>query len=200
ACGSAADEQWGDANSKRANDVFDLKGDLDSLAALTGVALQYRSARLAWAHPGRCAEVFRGDTRIGWIAELHPSLCDALDLPARTCAFEVDLVPLAQRDVPTSRPLSRFPSVRRDLALVVPRDLEWAELAGTVHSAAGEWLRDLILFDVYTGSGVGITEKSFAMGLILQEESRTLTDQDVNAVITRVIDTAASRHGAVVRG
>ena len=200
ACGSAADEQWGDANSKRANGVFDLKGDLDSLAALTGVALQYRSARLAWAHPGRCAEVFRGDTRIGWIAELHPSLCDALDLPARTCAFEVDLAQLAQRDVPTSRPLSRFPSVRRDLALVVPRDLEWAELASTVHSAAGEWLRDLILFDVYTGSGVGITEKSFAMGLILQEESRTLIDQDVNVVITRVIDTAASRHGAVVRG
>lgn len=200
ACGAAADEQWGDADGKRANDVFDLKGDLDSLAALTGAALQYRSVRLPWAHPGRCAEVFRGDKRIGWIAELHPSLCAVLDLPAHTCAFEVDLAPLAQRDVPTSRPLSRFPSVRRDLALVVPRELEWETLASTVHAAAGEWLRDLILFDVYTGTGVGTTEKSFAMGLILQEESRTLTDQDVNAVITRVIDTAASRHGAVVRG
>ncbi|MBW8823406.1 MAG: phenylalanine--tRNA ligase subunit beta [Xanthomonadales bacterium] len=200
ACGSAADEQWGDAKGKRAADVFDLKGDLDSLAALTGVALQYRSARLAWAHPGRCAEVLRSERRIGWIAELHPSLCDALDLPAHTCAFEVDLPPLAQRDVPKSRTLSRFPSVRRDLALVVPLELEWETLAHSVRAAAGEWLRDLILFDVYTGTGVGTGEKSFAMGLILQDESRTLTDQDVNAVITRVIDTATSRHGAVVRG
>ena len=199
-CGPAAVEQWGDADSKRAADVFDLKGDLDSLSALAGVALQYRPTRLAWAHPGRCAEVFRGETWIGWIAELHPSLCVALDLPARSCAFEVDLAPLVQRDVPKSRLLSRFPSVRRDLALVVPRDLEWESLADTVRSAAGEWLRGLVLFDVYTGSGVGDSEKSFAMGLILQEESRTLTDQDVNAVIAKVIDAAASRHGAVVRG
>ncbi len=200
ACGAAAEEQWGDADWKRAGDVFDLKGDLDALAALAGAALQYRPARLPWAHPGRCAEVFRDDARIGWVAELHPSLCDALDLPARSCAFEVDLELLARRHVPKSRPLSRFPSVRRDLALVVARDLEWESLATSVREAAGEWLRDLVLFDVYTGTGVATNEKSFAMGLILQDESRTLTDQDVNVVITRVIDNAASRHGAVVRG
>ncbi|PNS07642.1 phenylalanine--tRNA ligase subunit beta [Solilutibacter silvestris] len=200
ACGSAADEQWGDANGKRGVDVFDLKGDLDTLAALADATLDYRAARLPWAHPGRCANVFRGDVKLGWIAELHPALCNALDLPARTCAFEVDLAPLALRDVPKSRPLSRFPSVRRDLALVVPRNIEWEALARSVRESAGEWLRELVLFDVYTGPGVGDDEKSFAMGLILQEESRTLTDQDVNALITKVIDTAASRHGAVVRG
>ena len=200
ACGTAADEQWGDADGKRGVDVFDLKGNLDALAALSATALDYRPARLPWTHPGRCAEVFRSDVKLGWIAELHPALCNALDLPARTCAFEVDLVPLAQREVPKSRTLSRFPSVRRDLALVVPRTIEWESLARSVRSAAGEWLRELVLFDVYTGPGVGTDEKSFAMGLILQEESRTLTDQDVNAVITRVIDAVASGHGAVVRG
>ncbi len=197
AVGTAAAEQWGVAD--RPVDFHDLKGDLDSLAAASGAALEYRPSAAAWGHPGRSADVYRDDVRIGWIGELHPRLQKVLEIDHRVVAAEVDLAPLQRRTLPRGSGLSRYPSVRRDLAFVVPEAVSWDALRATVERAAGPSLRALRLFDRYVGKGVETGCKSLAMGLILQEESRTLTDREVDAAVAAVIVALQGEHGAEIR-
>ena len=197
AVGPAAAEQWGVA--ARPVDFHDLKGDLDSLAAASGAALAYRPSTAAWGHPGRSADVLRDGVAIGWIGELHPRLLKALDLDHRVVAAELDLVPLLQRTIPRAAGVSRYPSVRRDLAFVVPETVSWDALRATAERAAGPSLRALRLFDRYVGKGVETGCKSLAMGLILQEESRTLTDSEVDAAVTAVVAALRGEHGAEIR-
>ena len=197
ACGPVAAEQWGLPG--RDVDFHDIKGDLESLAALARAELEYRPSTAPWGHPGRSADVFRDGTRIGWIGQLHPRLQKALDLDVDVVAFELDLEPLLARPLPRAAALSRYPSVRRDLAFVVPDAVAWAAVAASVKAAAGPSLRDLRLFDRYAGKGVESGFKSFAMGLILQDESRTLTDRDVDAVVASVTAALERDHGAAIR-
>jgi len=203
ACGAAGTEQW--AAKAQPVGFHDVKGDLESLAAVAGARLEYRTSQPGWAHPGRSADVYRvGDdgaaVKLGWIGQLHPRLQRALDLDVDVVAFELDLEPLLARALPRAGGQSRFPSVRRDLAFVVPETVEWGAIAATVKTAAGPSLRDLVLFDRYQGKGVETGFKSLAMGLILQEESRTLTDQDVDAVVSSVTQAIDAAHGARIRG
>ena len=197
ACGPVAAEQWGLPG--RDVDFHDIKGDLESLAALARAELEYRPSTAPWGHLGRSADVFRDGTRIGWIGQLHPRLQKALDLDVDVVAFELDLEPLLARPLPRAAALSRYPSVRRDLAFVVPDAVAWAAVAASVKAAAGPSLRDLRLFDRYAGKGVESGFKSFAMGLILQDESRTLTDRDVDAVVASVTAALERDHGAAIR-
>ncbi len=207
ACGDVAGEQWG--APARPIDFHDIKGDLDSLAALCGATLSYSPSQAAWGHPGRSAEVHRVDTRdgdgqtepvrLGWIGHLHPRLRQALDLDMDVVAFELDLEPLLARSLPDARPLSKYPSVRRDLAFVVAESVPWAAVEDSVRAAAGKHLRGLRLFDRYAGKGVESGCKSLAMGLILQDESRTLTDREVETVVADVTAALQRDHGAVIR-
>src|SRR4249919_218443 len=202
ACGPVALEQW-DSKS-RPVDFHDLKGDLESLAALSGARLAFRPSQAAHGHPGRSADVYRlaadgSEAKLGWIGQLHPRLQRALDLDQDVVAFELDLAPLLARDIPHARALSKYPSVRRDLAFVVADTVQWAAVKATVEAAAGGFLRDLVLFDRYAGAGVESGFKSLAMGLILQDESRTLTDRDVEQAVAEVISALQAEHGAVMR-
>ena len=139
------------------------------------------------------------EVRLGWIGQLHPRLQRALDLDAPVVAIELDLAPLAARTIARAHPLSKYPSVRRDLAFVVPEAAAWSALRATVETAAGASLRDLVLFDRYAGAGVESGFKSLAMGLILQDESRTLTDRDVDAVVAEVVSALQQNHNATLR-
>jgi phenylalanyl-tRNA synthetase beta chain len=198
ACGPARGEQWGEKS--RPVDFHDLKGDLDSLAALSNAGLEYRASQPPFAHPGRSADVYRDGARIGWIGQLHPRLQQALGLDGEVLGFELEIGPLLARRIPTAAALSRFPSVRRDLAFVVAEDVPWAAVAASVRVAAGPVLKQLRLFDRYAGKGVEPGFKSLAMGLILQEDSRTLTDREVESVVAAVVATLQEEHGAVIRG
>ena len=129
-CGDAAALQWG--LPARKVDFHDLKGDLESLAAASGAVLEFRPSNRPHGHPGRSAEVFRDGQPVGWIGQLHPALARALDIDVDVFAFELALAPLAGRALPRAGELSRFPSVRRDLAFLVPEQVGWAELAATV--------------------------------------------------------------------
>ena len=148
---------------------------------------------------GVAPDVLRDGVVVGAIAELHPRLQQALDLDHPVVAFELDLAALTARDLPRARPLSKFPSVRRDLAFIVADTVSWGELEATAAAAGGPSLRSLRLFDVYAGKGVETGFKSVAMGLILQDDSRTLTDRDVDAVVASVTDAVAVAHGARIR-
>jgi len=198
ASGDAAAEQWG--VPARRVDFHDLKGDLEALAALSGTRLAFRPATPSWAHPGRAAEVLRDGVVVGAIAELHPRLQQALDLDHPVVGFELELAALVARDLPRARPQSKFPSVRRDLAFIVADSVSWAELEATARAAAGPFLRELRLFDVYAGKGVETGFRSVAMGLILQDASRTLVERDVDSVVALVTDAVAAAHGARIRG
>ena len=197
ACGDANAEQWGLAARKV--DFHDLRGDLDSLAALSGAPLEYRSAQRPFAHPGRSADVLRDGAVIGWIGQLHPSLQDALGIEASVYAFELDLDALVARALPRARALSRFPSVRRDLAFVVAETVSWDEMRTAAFAAGGALLREVGLFDRYIGKGVGEGCKSLAMRLIFQDDSRTLTEQDVESAVASVVAALGERHSAVIR-
>lgn len=197
ASGPAAAEQWGTPDCRV--DFHDLKGDLEALAALSGARLEFRPVTPSWAHPGRAAEVLREGAAVGMIAELHPRLQRSLDLDHPVVAFELDLAALCERALPRARPLSKFPSVRRDLAFIVADAVPWSALEATVAAAAGSSLRGLRLFDVYAGKGVETGFKSVAMGLILQDDSRTLTDREVDAVVASVTGAVEAEHGARIR-
>ena len=197
ACGGATAEQWG--VGARALDFHDLKGDLEAVAAQAGATLAFQPSAPPHAHPGRSADVLRDGVRIGWIGQLHPRLQQALGLDVDVLAFELDLVPLLARPLPRARALSRFPSVRRDLAFVVPEAVSWAALEAGVRAAAGASLREVRLFDRYVGKGVETGFKSLAMALILQDDSRTLTDRDVDAVVASVVAALEQEHGAAIR-
>ncbi len=197
-CGEAQAVQWGLPTRKV--DFHDLKGDLESLAAASGAVLEFRPSSRAYGHPARSAEVFRDGVAIGWIGQIHPRLAKAMDIEADVYAFELDLEPLTARRLPRAGELSRFPAVRRDLAFLVPEQVAWADLAATVRQAAGPLLRDLNLFDRYVGQGVEPGFKSLAMGLILQDKSRTLTDRDVDAVVAEAVAAIEREHHARIRG
>jgi phenylalanyl-tRNA synthetase beta chain len=143
--------------------------------------------------------LFRGEVVVGWLGVLHPRLQAALDLRHDPLVFEFDLEPLAHRSVPRAGDLSRFPSVRRDIAVVVPRSVAWSAVEGCVRTAAGPGLRALHLFDEYTGTGLRPDARSLAIGLILQDDSRTLTDAVADAAVGAVVDALGRDFGAVLR-
>lgn len=200
ACGAAKAEQWGE--KAREVDFFDLRGDLDSLLGLTGSAgdVTFVPAQLPWLHPGRSARVERAGVLLGHVGHLHPALLHALDLDQEVVVFELNLGVLAQREVPIARELSRFPSVRRDLAVVVPRALPWSAIRQSLKTSLASRLRAVMPFDVYDGKGMEAGFKSMAMGLIFQDDSRTLTEQDIENAVACALDGLVRDCGASLRG
>ncbi len=197
ACGPQAAEQW--AQPARAVDFFDLKADVEAMLALAGARAEFRPGQAGFGHPGRSAVVWRDGVEIGWVGHLHPRLARALDLDGEVVGFELDLEPLAARAIPRAGDLSRYPSVRRDIALVVPEATPWAALQQCLESALGSQLRELRLFDRYVGPGLESGSKSLAMGLILQDVSRTLTDRDADQAVAIALAALARDCGARLR-
>ncbi len=181
-------------------DFFDLKAEVEGLLALAGAVAEFRPTDDAFGHPGRSASVWRDGRRIGWVGHLHPRLAKALDVEGEVVGFELDLDPSTARAVPVAGELSRFPSVRRDLALVVPEATPWGTLEASLTAALGERLQAVVLFDQYRGPGLETGTKSLAMGLILQDVSRTLTDQDADQAVSEALRALATDCGARLRG
>ena len=187
-CGSALPEQWG--ADQRAADFFDLKADVEALFALTGrsPAISYVAKAHASLHPGRSAAVMDGKTCVGWLGQLQPELARRLEIRDPPWIFELAIDPSFRSEVPVFTDISRYPAIRRDLAVVVDESVTLDELRKSVNLAAKGLLRDLHVFDVYRGKGVEPGRKSIALGLILQETSRTLTDGEADTVIAAVIE------------
>jgi len=200
ACGNASSEQWGEP--KRALDFFDIKGDLESLIGLSGApeTWSFDGADLpTWLHPGRGARVLRGGVAVGAVGALHPALQRQLDLP-ETCVFEVNLETLRTRTIPVARALPHFPSLRRDIAIEMDESVEWAQIATTLRSGLRTILNELVLFDCFRGPGLNAGRKSLAIGLILQDDSRTLTDEDADRSVADAVKLLEREFGARLRG
>ena len=200
ACGSFVPEQWG--QTRRATDFYDLKGDLELMLALRGEKgeVEFRSCRLPWLHPGQAAEVSIDGVDIGWAGAVHPSILKQMEIKEQVMAFELDLNVLSKREIPSTNKISRFPYVRRDLALFVPEKVSFSEVRRNVIDLSGDLLINLVLFDLYSGSNVEIGYKSLAIGLILQNVSCTLTDEVVDSLISNVVQGLEQRLDAQLRG
>nr|MBP6683507.1 phenylalanine--tRNA ligase subunit beta [Halioglobus sp.] len=192
-------ESW--AVAGQAADFFDLKGDLESLFALTRdpAGVQFAAGERAALHPGQTAAITRNGQSVGYIGALHPAAQAALDLAAPLYVCEIDLEALLQGPLPRFTELSRFPEVRRDLAVVVDKFVPAADLLANVRAAAGSYLRDLRLFDVYEGKGIDPKRKSVALGLTFRDHARTLGDEDVNLAVDQVIDSLQKNFKAELR-
>jgi phenylalanyl-tRNA synthetase beta chain len=169
------------------------------VAGAAGVELRVVAADLAPWHPGRCAELRVGDWPVGHAGELHPRVVEALGLPRRTCAMELDLDALPLVEEHPAPVVSPFPPVLQDVALVVDAAVPAATVAGMLRAGAGDLLEDLRLFDVYTGSQVADGKKSLAFALRFRAPDRTLTAEEASAARDAAVAAAADRLGAVLR-
>jgi phenylalanyl-tRNA synthetase beta chain len=197
--GEAVAEQWGVAARKV--DFYDIKADVESVLAQVADPDEFRfeAAEHPVLHPGQCARIQRNGEPVGWVGLLHPVAQKAMDVPGGVYLFELDLVSLATGGIPAFAPLSKFPAIRRDFALLVDRDLPYQSVLDVVRDAAPAVVKDIQLFDVYTGNNIDSGLKSLALSLILQESSHTLTDAEVEQASSVVLDALAGRLSAKLR-
>ena len=169
------------------------------VAEAAGVELTVEAGSLAPWHPGRCAQFRVGETVVGHAGELHPKVVEALGLPKRTCAMEIDLDALPLTDRRPAPDVSAFPPVLVDVALVVDTNVPVAEVADVIRSGGGELLEDVRLFDVYEGEQLGEGKKSLAFALRFRAADRTLKQEEATEARDRVVAAAEDRFGATLR-
>lgn len=201
ACGHARAEQWGEP--ARTLDFHDLKGDLDALIHWGGEPQRWTvhaDGLPSWLHPGRAARLARDGETVGYLGALHPQLARELGLGADVHVLEVALEPLLARRLPRAVATPRFPAVRRDIAMDLPENVSWSQIEQTVRVTLGMRLRELRLFDRYDGQGVEAGRKSLAMGLILQDDSRTLTDDDADRSVREAVNALEQTCQGKLRG
>jgi len=204
AYGPALDEQWGVAT--RAVDFFDVKGDLEAL--LAPAAARFVKAEHPALHPGRSARIEVDGRAVGWIGELHPRLMQKYELPHAPVMFEIDADALIARALPAPTDVSKFPPVRRDIAVVVDQAVEVQALFDEMKKALAEeacrFVQKVVLFDEFraksnTSGGLAAHEKSLAFRVTLQDAAGTLQDEVVDQAIQTLVERMA-RAGARLRG
>ena len=195
AFGSRYPEQWG-VSSERV-DFHDVKADVEALLAPR--AAVYRAAQHPALHPGRTADILIDGKRVGVIGELHPAWVHKYDLPAAPVLFELDFDVLTSRSSIEALPVSKFQPVRRDLALVVDEAVSHDALRDALLAAAPEAVYAVSLFDIYRGKGVDDGKKSLAFKVLMQDTSRTLTDEDVESAIRRMVEAVSAGLNAKLR-
>jgi phenylalanyl-tRNA synthetase beta chain len=199
ALGPVSAEQWG--QKSREIDFYDVKGDVEAVVALTGRSsdLEFVSAEVSALHPGQSAEIRLGGVSIGIMGLLHPQIEKILGFERRVFLVVLDQDLLLARKLPRFRALSRFPSVRRDLALNVAESTAVSTILATARQHAGDYLQEVILFDVYRGPGLEAGRKSVAIGLVWQNAEETLVDDLIEGWFGAVIDGLARQCDARLR-
>ena len=182
-------------------DFYDMRSHVETLVSVSGqiAHCQFVQGAHPALHPGQTAVIHLHGRDAGWLGRIHPEIASSHDLDPDTFLFELEVAALINAAPVHFQELSRYPSIRRDLAVVVNSELPAGELETAVKGLGGELLRGMVIFDVYQGKGIETGRKSIAFGLILQDSSRTLTDKDVEAVVTRVTDGLSEKFGAQLR-
>jgi phenylalanyl-tRNA synthetase beta chain len=185
--GSRDEEGW--ANTAAPVDFYDVKGDLESLLALTSYPdrFSFRPAQHPALHPGQCAEVLLDGDVVGVMGALHPEVRKQLDIPKSGFVFEIAQAAVSTAALPRFGGVSKYPEVARDLAVLVDREVPVADMQAQILDAAGDQLKKLKVFDVYVGEGIDPKRKSLAFSLTFQHPSRTLTEEEVNSSMAQVL-------------
>ena len=199
ATGHAQPEQWG--AKTQSLDFFDIKSDVEALLALAGEDLDvaFEAAEHPALQPGQSAHILRDGSVIGVIGKLHPGVAKAFDIKRSVYVFELDALAALRSAAPTAESISKFPAIRRDIAVVVDNKISADDIVRAARAAAPDLVKSVRIFDVYTGSGIEAGRKSVALGLILQETSRTLTDDDADAAMASAARKLKDEFGAELR-
>ena len=196
-CGRRMPEGW--ASNAESVDFFDMKGEIEAVLQAADQTVTFRSAVRPGLHDGQTAEILLGEEVVGVMGRLHPSTAKTLKLPEQTFVAELELASLMGRALPDYEEISKFPEVRRDIAVIVNRETPSAAVLETARASAGAALTDARIFDVYEGDGVAENAKSLAIGLTFRDQSRTLTDEEINESLTQVIESLGEKLGATLR-
>lgn len=197
--GQRNEEHWD--MEKAATDFYDIKSDVEALLSLTANASAYEfsKAEVSALHPGQTAGIYRNGNLVGYVGTLHPELERKLGLNSRTLIFELLLSEILSADIPEAVAISRFPSNRRDIAVVVKEEVDAKNVLQLIEKVGGNHLIDLNLFDVYRGESIEEGSKSLAIALILQDNDKTLEEKDISDVVNRVVDSLETQLNASLR-
>ncbi len=197
--GAVVPEQWGDKGENA--DFFHVKADVEAVLLLAADAkeLNFAPVKHAALQTGQAAEIKRNGQTIGVLGKLHPALAKRYDLKRPVYLFEMDASKALASRAPIASSISKFPAIRRDIAVVVDAAVSASELVEAVASSSPELIQDVRIFDIYTGKGIEAGRKSVAIGLILQERSRTLTDDDADVVMAATISKLKDKFAAELR-
>ncbi len=180
-------------------DFYDVKGDLESVAGMLGISLAFAPETHPALHPGQSARVYKDGSPVGWLGALHPGLQKSVELNGATYVFELCLETVLTGYVPHFKEFSKYPEVRRDLAILVGQETAWSDIEDVVRGAAGDTLTGLQVFDVYQGEHVGEGHKSIALSLYWQDPTQTLSDDEVQALFDGVVEALQHKLGARLR-
>ncbi|OCG19043.1 phenylalanine--tRNA ligase subunit beta [Gilliamella sp. WF3-4] len=197
--GSLYEEHW--QLPKKNVDFYDLKGDIESIFSLLGCAdkVQFKKAQLPALHPGQSATIYLNDELLGYLGVLHPEIEKKLSLNSKTLVFEINLAKINNKTVPVAQDLSKYPSNKRDIAIVVSNTIPVADIISECKRAGGEQLIKVNLFDVYQGENIKENQKSLAISLILQDKSRTLEEEDITNIVSKCVTALQNRFKALLR-
>ncbi len=191
-------EHWN--NDNRDVDFYDIKGDVEALLAeATGQAFEFVVANNDALHPGQSATIMCKNEVVGVFGALHPAIEKKLSLDQQVFVFEVDLALMMGKKLPAYSKLSPYPSIRRDLALLVDKQVEYAKITKSLKKLNIGVLKSSVVFDVYEGEHVDSGQKSIALGLIFQDFSRTLEEEEINGHVETIIAMLKAESGAVLR-
>lgn len=198
-CGNYLPKAW--ANAKLPVDLFTVKGEVLALFNLAHNAANviFKAATDVAMHPGQCLDIFLDDRLVGKIGALHPQLQQTLALPTAPVMFQLDYAALVDGNTASFNMFSKYPAIRRDIALLVEQEVTSAALEDAITQQVGNLLQNLNLFDVYQGKGVAENHKSMALSLTLQHPERTLTDVEVNDVFTNLLHMLQREFKATLR-
>jgi phenylalanyl-tRNA synthetase beta chain len=194
AYGPAQGPHWDGA---RPVDLFDIKGDVEALAWPLQVTTRVESHPAL--HPGRSARLLIDHRPAGWIGELHPRVARAFELAHAPVVFEADLSLLQNRPMPTGHSVSRLPTVRRDVAVVVDEQVPAQDVLDALHAVKPAQIEQITLFDVYRGAGIDRGKKSLAILVLIQDTARTLTDAEIDAAVAVLLQELENRFKATLR-
>ncbi len=188
--GSVEAEEWGWTQWKlkeRQHDFYDVKRDIEALLSLQQDPIRFEPVENPTLQEGQRAAIYRMNQRIGVVGALHPRILKSLDLQGPVWLFEIKRSAFCAA-IPSFVPLSKFPSVRRDLALVISKTVSAEALKQSVIANAGEWLQKVFIFDAYESKTLGVQQKSVALALLFQHPSRTLEEAEIKMLVDRVVE------------
>ena len=192
-------EHW--VEEKRNVDFYDLKGDVEALLAITNDVSRFeiKAEQSDGLHPGQSAVIYVDGKKVGFFGALHPQAQKSLDINNATFVFEIEMSAIEKRNLPQAESVSKFPSNRRDIAILVADSVKSGDILNAIEKVGGNQLVDLNLFDVYKGKGIEPNYKSLAIALTLQAVDRTLEEKDINLVVDNVVAELAEKFNASLR-
>ena len=197
--GNINNNQW--AKKDRLSDFFDLKKDVEAIFELNGykIGVNFNPIEHSALHPGQSAKITYKNQEVGFIGALHPSVQRALGLVKEAFVFEIELESISKQITTKYEKISKFPSVRRDLSIIVAEEIPITEIMHLISKITPDVLYNLELFDVYRGEAIDLEKKSLAFGLTFRRTSSTLTDDEVESAVGSILENLRKEFGAILR-